>query len=111
MKRAVMLCGAVMSMGLMVGCMTVDVTKTSKEVFEATRPDDVEILTVVPSDRKFVEIATIATSKWLPSNTAKMHNALRAKAAPLGSQAVILSSSGIDYEGYLWATGTAIRYK
>lgn len=94
-----------------VSCQYVDVTKTGKEVYPATRADDVEILTVVPRDRGFTEIATISTSKWTAGETAKMHNALREKAAPLGAEAVVLSNSGIDPQGYLWATGTAIRYK
>jgi hypothetical protein len=99
---AVSLCG---------GCATVDVTKTSKGVYTATNPNEVEILTVAPKDRQFVELATVSTTKWSPSDTAKMHNALRSKAAPLGADAVVLLNSGIDsYNGYLWATGTAIRY-
>ncbi|MDP1663197.1 MAG: hypothetical protein Q8L55_14870 [Phycisphaerales bacterium] len=92
-------------------CQYVDVTKTGKEVFPATRADDVEILTVVPRDRSFTEIATISTRDWDPGDTAKMHNALREKAAPLGAQAVVLSNSGVNPNGWLWATGTAIRYK
>jgi hypothetical protein len=40
-----------------------------------------------------------------------MHNSLRAKCAPLGANAVVLGSSGIDYEGYYWASGVAIRFK
>jgi len=93
------------------GCANVDVTKTSKDVFVATRADDVDILTVVPREKQFEEIATISTNAWRPGDTAKMHNALREKAAPLGANAVIISNSGIDYNGYLWSTGTAIRYK
>ena len=97
---------------LLSGCGNlVDVTKTSRDVFTATRADDVDILTVVPREKRFEEIATISTSRWSASNTAKMHNALREKAAPLGANAVIISNSGIDYNNFLWSTGTAIRYK
>ncbi len=45
-----------------------------------------------------------------PTEVARMHNALRAKAAPLGADAVVLINSGIDENGKLWATGAAVRY-
>ena len=92
------------------GCATVDVTKTSKDVYPATNPNDVEILTTIPADRKYEELATISTTQWDPSQSAKMHNALRAKAAPLGANAVVLLNSGVDQRGLLWSTGTAIRF-
>jgi len=112
MMRSLVLGLLLSSTGLLCGCgQVVDVTKTAKEVYAPTRPDDVEILTIVPKDRNFAEVATISTSHWVPDQTAKMHNALRAKAAPLGANAVILNSSGIDYNGYLWATGTAFKFK
>lgn len=92
------------------GCASVSVTKTAKGYFQPTDPDEVEILVTVP-DRKFIELATVTTKKWSTAATAKMHNSLRAKCAPLGANAVILGSSGIDYNGYFWASGVAIRYK
>lgn len=95
---------------LLAGCSSVDVTKTSKGTYEATRADDVEVLMTRP-DRTFEELATISVRGWSPSDTAKMHNALRTKAAPLGANAVILLSTGIDVNGYLWGTGVAIRWK
>lgn len=95
------------------GCASVTVTKTAKGYFPPTSPDDVEILITVPdrTKREFIELATVTTQKWSTSDTAKMHNSLRAKCAPLGANAVILGSSGIDYNGYYWASGVAIRYK
>ena len=90
-------------------CAVVDVTKTSKGVYPATDPNEVEILMTKP-DKPYVELATVSTRNWNPGSTAKMHNALRAKAAPLGASAVILLNSGIDYNGYLWSTGAAVRY-
>lgn len=94
-----------------VGCANVDITKTAKGAFSPTDPNNVEILTALPRDRAYEEIATISTTEWSPSESAKMHNALRAKAAPLGADAVVLSNSGIDPRGYLWSTGAAIRFK
>lgn len=111
MNRTIALFAALSTIVGLAGCQNVDVTKTGKEVFAATRADDVEILTVVPRDRAFSEIGTISTNRWLPGDTAKMHNALREKSAPLGANAVVLSNSGIDANGYLWATGTAIRIR
>jgi len=95
------------------GCATVDVTKTAKGFYPPTRPDDVEILMTRP-DRKYVELATVSTTKWNPAETAKMHNALRAKTAPLGAHAVIITDSGIVTgpwnSQWLWANGVAVRY-
>jgi len=95
------------------GCATVDVTKTAKGFFEPTRPDDVEILMSRPS-RSFVELATVSTAHWNTEETAKMHNAMRAKTAPLGAQAVVITDSGIVIirnSPKLWCTGFALRYE
>ena len=98
---------------MLFGCATVTVTKTGKGYFKPTDPDEVEILITVPerTTREFIELATVTTQKWSTNDTAKMHNSLRAKCAPLGANAVILGSSGIDNNGDFWASGVAIRYK
>jgi hypothetical protein len=104
---------AILSVLLLSGCATVDVTKTAKGFYPATRPDDVDILVTVP-DREYVELATVSTANWSPSDTAKMHNALRAKTAPLGTNAVVMNASGIVYVNNsprLWSTGVALRYE
>jgi len=104
-------CWAVLCLLLVLcGCTSVTVTKTAKGYFEPTNPDDIEILVTVPP-RPYIELATVTTQKWSTRATAKMHNSLRAKCAPLGATAVILGSSGIDPDGYFWASGVAIRYK
>jgi hypothetical protein len=92
------------------GCASATVTKTAKGYFEPTDPDEVEILVTVP-DRNFIELATVTTKDWSTNDTAKMHNSLRAKCAPLGANAVVLASSGIDYNGLFWSSGVAIRYE
>ena len=93
------------------GCASVvSVTKTGKGYFSPTNSNEIEILVIVPG-RSFIELATVATSGWPVKDTAKMHNSLRAKCAPLGADAVILGSSGIDYNKHFWASGVAIRYK
>jgi hypothetical protein len=110
MKKIIFL--GVSCMLLMVcGCAEVNVTKTAKGYFEPTNPDEIEVLVTVPQHRDYVELATVTTYHWARADIAKMHNSLRAKCAPLGANAVILGSSGIDYNGYLWASGVAIRYK
>src|SRR5581483_10013584 len=80
------------------GCSTVDVTKTSKGYVEPTNPNDVQILETKP-DRPYEELGTVSTTGWSPSDTAKLHNALRDKAAPLGANAVIIVSSGMTPTG------------
>ena len=115
MKRAHLLIFGVSCLILIMasGCATVTVTKTAKGYFAPTDPDEVEILITVPdrADRDFVELATVTTQKWNTRSTAKMHNSLRTKCAPLGANAVILGSSGIGTRGYYWASGVAIRWK
>lgn len=101
------------------GCASVTVTKTAKGYYAPTDPDEIEILVTVPerSDRDFIEIATVTTQKWSTKKTAKMHDSLRAKCAPLGANAIILGSSGIYHSGfflaggYFWTSGVAIRYE
>ncbi|NQS89690.1 hypothetical protein HQ584_07885 [Patescibacteria group bacterium] len=109
MKKVIFL-GILCMLLIICGCATVHVTKTGKGYFAPTDPDEVEILMTVPA-RSFTEIATVTTTKWQTAEAAKMHNSLRAKCAPLGASAVILSASGIDNGGYYWSSGVAIRYK
>ena len=92
---------------------TVDVTKTVKGFYAPTRADDIEILVTRPT-AEYIEMGTISTTDWEPSETAKMHNAMRSKTAPLGADAVIVTDSGIIRRGgrnVLWTSGVAIRYK
>lgn len=111
--RRVLLSLAIISIFAMPGCATVDVTKTAKGHFSETKPDDIEILMTKP-DRQYTELATVSTTKWNPKDTAKMHNALRAKTAPLGANAVIIMASGIVPasmgQQHMWTNGVAIRY-
>ncbi len=100
---------------LIAGCApNVDVTKTSKGFYQPTDPNDVEIIFTKP-DRPFVELGSVTSNGWHPSDTAKLHNALRAKAAPLGASSVIVLNSGLTPDGWggftMWSTGVAIRYK
>lgn len=94
------------------GCATVDVTKTAKGFFPATKPDDVEIL-MTKASHEYVELATVTTTNWQPSETAKMHNAIRVKTAELGANAVLITASGIGPgdKNKMWTTGVAIKYK
>lgn len=97
----------------MTGCATVDVTKTAKGFFSSTTPDNVEIL-MTKIDRDYIELATVSTTNWNPSETAKMHNAMRAKTAALGAHAVLITDSGIIRNGNsskMWTTGVAVRYE
>lgn len=95
---------------LLAGCAVVDVTKTAKGFHEPTNANDIEILVTRP-ERSYEELGTVTASQFMPQETAKMHNAIRSKAAPLGANAVILASSGILPNGRQWATGVAVRYK
>jgi hypothetical protein len=86
----------------------VDVTKTGKGFYNPTNPNDVEILLTRP-EKSFTELGTVTVTGYKTDETAEMHNAIRAKVAPLGANAVILTSQGIQ-GNKMWAQGVAIRY-
>jgi len=109
MKR-IYLIGLLCILLMVSGCATIYVTKTAKGYFAATNPNEVEILIMKP-EQQFTELAAVITTRWPPGNIAKMFNSLRAKCAPLGADAVILMSSGVDSRGYYWMSGAAISYK
>lgn len=96
-----------------VGCAHVDVTKTAKGFSQPTNPNEVEILMTRP-ERRFAELGTVTASGYSGSDTAKMHNALRAQAAPLGANAVFITSSGQHPDGWggtkQWVNGVAVKW-
>ncbi len=94
---------------LLSACAVVDVTKTGKGFHNPTDPNNVEILKTRP-DRKYEELGTVTATKFQPQETAKMHNAVRAKSAALGADAVILTEEGILNNGTKWATGVAVKF-
>jgi hypothetical protein len=99
---------------LLVGCASVDVTKTGKGFYDKTDANEVEILKTRP-ERSFEELGTVTATGFATSETAKMHNAIRSKSAALGANAVILTEEGMLPDGWggahRWANGVAIRYK
>jgi len=96
------------------GCATVDITKTGAGYYDPVPAATVEILKTKP-DRAYVELATIDVAGFAPRDTAKMHNAIRSKAGPVGATAVIITDENIVYDPYAGAvkyvSGVAIRYK
>ena len=99
---------------VLTGCAAVDVTKTAKGFYDPTNPNEVEILKTRP-EKQFIELGTVTATGFSPDESAKMHNAIRAKSSSLGAMAVILTEEGIVRGGWAglqrWATGVAIRYK
>lgn len=110
----VLLSGAIGVLVLLGACSsTVDVTKTHKGSYDPTDPNEVEVLKTIPA-RPYEELGTVTASGFSPSDTAKLHNGVRSKAAELGAHAVILTDEGLLHDGWSaskWATGVAIRYK
>ncbi len=90
-------------------CAVVDVTKTAKGFHERTDPNEIQILKTRPL-RTYEELGTVTATLFMPSETAKMHNAIRAKSAVLGADAVYLTEEGILNNGRKWATGVAIHF-
>ena len=104
----------VLSLTVLASCATVDITKTSSGYSEPTDPNKVEILKTRP-EQTYTELGTLTVTGFDSSDVAKMHNAIRQKAAPLGAHAVIVTEEGMVPEGFgnysRWATGVAIRYE
>lgn len=113
MKHITKTCLVVALVALM-GCATVDITKTASGYYDPVPAASVEILKTRP-DRAYVELATIDVTGFKPRDTAKMHNAIRAKAGPVGASAVIITDESVVYQPYVgnvkFASGVAIRYK
>lgn len=104
-----------LSLSLLVlsGCAAVDMTKTAQGTFAATNPNAVEVLKTRP-EKSYTELATFTVTGYSSNDTAKMHNAMREKAAPLGANAVIITAEGMIPRTFgldQWATGVAIRFK
>jgi hypothetical protein len=102
------------SLFLVSACANVDITKTSSGFYDPTDPNTVEILKTRPS-KAYEELGTLTVTGFSSTETALMHNAIRAKAATLGANAVILTEEGLIPKGWgnyeRWANGVAIRYK
>jgi hypothetical protein len=102
------------SLLFLAGCANVDITKTSSGFYDRTDPNTIEVLKTRP-EKSYEELGTITVTEFASSDTAKMHNAIRAKAAALGANAVVLTEEGLVPKGFgnydRWATGVAIRFK
>ena len=99
---------------LLASCANVDITKTSAGFYDKTDPNTIEVLKTRP-DRAYEELGTITVTGFSSSDTAKMHNAIRAKSSALGANAVVLTEEGLIPKGFgnydRWATGVAIHFK
>lgn len=98
---------------MLAACSSVDVTKTGKGHYDPTPPSEVEILKTQPLNREYFELGVVTADGFGSSDVAKMHNAIRDKAADLGAQAVIITSEGLMPGGFStsrWCTGVAIRW-
>ena len=92
---------------------TVTVVKTGKGIYPPASASEIEILKTKP-ERQYEELAVVDAINFPVNGIAKMHNALRAKAAPLGANAVILTDEGVLNNGWAvvrYASGAAIRFK
>lgn len=92
---------------------TVGIVKTGKGAYSPTSASEVEILKTKP-EKAYEELGVIDAMNFPVKQVAKMHNALRAKAAPLGANAVIITDEGLINNGWgivRYSSGAAIRYK
>jgi hypothetical protein len=90
-----------------------DVTKTSAGFDQPTNPNNVEILYLPPAPGTYQEVGAIVTEGWYVHDIAKMHNAIRDKAAGAGATAVVLQQQYFtgDFWGnrFLGYYGVAIK--
>ncbi len=103
----------VVAMCVLTACSSVDVTKTAKGSYDSTDANEIEILKTKPESREYFELGTVTATGFATSDVAKMHNAIRSKAAALGAEAVILTDEGVVRGGWgmeRWAMGAAIRW-
>lgn len=102
------------SLLLVSGCVgTVTAVQTAKGSFASTNPNEIEILKTRP-EKTFIELGSVDASNFGITEVAKMHNALRGKAATLGANAVIITSENVYDNGWgpvKAASGVAIKYK
>jgi hypothetical protein len=92
---------------------TVTVVKTGKGVYPPSSASEIDILKTKP-DKQYEELGVVDAMNFPVKGIAKMHNALRAKAAPLGANAVIVTDEGVLNNGWgivRYASGAAVRYK
>ena len=115
MKRTVQSLALAGILSLLTGCGTVEITKTAKGFYNPTDPNQVEILKTLPS-RKYTELGIFTATGFMRSETAVMHNAIRAKAAALGANAAVLTEEGFapttsGGTPQKWANGVALKYQ
>ncbi len=92
---------------------TVGIVKTGKGAYSPSSASEIEILKTKP-DRAYEELGVVDAMNFPVNGVAKMHNALRAKAAPLGANAVIITDEGLINNGWgivRFSSGAAVRYK
>ena len=109
-NKIITLLAAISAIICITGCQTVDVTKTAKGFHSPTNPNELEIFMTRP-ERSYEELGTVIARGFAPHDTAKMHNAIRAKSAPLGASGVVVTGVGIDANGHQYAIGVAIAWK
>ena len=99
---------------VLASCATVHVTKTGSGFYEPVSPASVQILKTKP-DRPYTELAVMDISGFNVTDTAKMHNAIRTKAGPIGADAVIITDTSMVPDGWggttKYASAVAIKYK
>ena len=88
--------------------------ETAKGFRNPTNPSEVMILKTRP-EQSYEELGVLTVTGFAPSDTAKMHNAIRAKSAPLAADAVIITDEGIYTDPWAGpvkhASGVAIAYR
>ena len=101
---------------LLTACGTVEITKTGRGFHNPTDPNNVEILMTQPK-RSYQELGIFQAYDFMRTETAVMHNAIRAKVAELGATAALITDEGYNAgdsstdKRMRWAKGVALRFQ
>lgn len=98
---------------LFTGCAsTVEISKITTDAYRPTRAETVEILKIKP-DRPYKQIADVSAMQWPNGQSAQMFSAIRAKAAAVGADAVLITDEQTfrrDFVLYRSVTGVALKW-
>ncbi|WKD85224.1 hypothetical protein KCTC32516_00564 [Polaribacter huanghezhanensis] len=102
MKKAVfkifLACTLLIGVSSFQACKTSSILKTSTESFTKTNPDDIKVFISKQPTRKYIEIGTVSTSKYvvgLSRSDKKIYRTLKEKAASIGGNAIINLQEGL----------------
>lgn len=104
---------ALLSACLLTGCAsTIEVTRTTTDIYMPTRADKVEVIKIPPT-RPHKELADISAMQYPNGKSAEMWWDIRIQAAAIGADAVLVTDEQTfrrDFVLYRSVTGVALKW-